>query len=115
MLGLIGALPANRFFGVHTEAALSTEETFRVANKVAGPTSVGAGLLLAVAGVIALAANLWVGIVAAIVAVVVALFTLGAGAGAANEAIAGLVPEQVGGCGSACGSCSLRDTCQPAG
>ncbi|NKY85756.1 SdpI family protein [Nocardia veterana] len=114
VLGLTGALPRNRFFGVHTDDALSTEETFRVANRVAGPTSVGAGLLLAAAGAIALVAGVWVGVIATVVALVVALFTLGAGANAATEAIAELVPADIGGCGSSCGACSLRDACQPA-
>ncbi|MBF5000585.1 SdpI family protein [Nocardia sp. BSTN01] len=114
VLGLTGTLPPNRFFGVHTEEALRTEEAYRLANRVAGPTSVGAGLLLAAAGAIALVATVWVGLAAAAVALVVALFTLGAGVNAANEAIAGLAPAEVGGCGSSCGACSLRDACQPA-
>ncbi len=114
VLGLSGTLPPNRFFGVHTEDAVRTEETYRVANRVAGPTSIGAGLLLAAAGAIALVAGIWVGVVATVVALVIALFTLGAGVNAATEAIAGLVPAETGGCGSSCGSCSLRDACQPA-
>ncbi|MBF6244957.1 MULTISPECIES: SdpI family protein [Nocardia] len=114
VLGLTGTLPPNRFFGVHTEEALRTEEAYRVANRVAGPTSVGAGLLLAAAGAIALVAPVWVGLAAAAVALVVALFTLGAGVNAANDAIAGLAPAEVGGCGNSCGACSLRDACQPA-
>ncbi|WP_405159968.1 SdpI family protein [Nocardia sp. NBC_01499] len=114
-LGLIGKLPRNRFVGVHTEAALSDDETFRIANRIAAPTSVAAGALLFAGGLVALAAS---GIVALLVgagAAIVALFTLGAGANAAAakaEAIA--PPAEVGGCGSACGACSLRDACQPA-
>ncbi len=113
VLGLTGSLPPNRFFGVHTEDALSTEETFRIANRVAAPTSFGAGVLLAVGGVIALLASPVVGIVGAVLAAVIALFILGAGANAAAGAIAGLVP-QTGACGGACGACSLRDACEPA-
>ncbi|MGH8879972.1 MAG: SdpI family protein [Stackebrandtia sp.] len=114
VLGLTGTLPPNRYFGVHTEDAIRTEDTYRVANRVAGPTSVGAGVLLAAAGAIALVAGVWVGVIATVVALVVALFTLGAGVNAANEAIADLVPAETGSCGSSCGSCSLRDACQPA-
>lgn len=115
VLGLIGALPPNRFVGVHTEEALRTPETFRVANRVAAPTGVGAGLLLAAGGTIALLAGGIGGIVAAAVAAVIALFTLGAGAGAAEQSVAGLAPApEIGGCGNACGACSLRDACQPA-
>ncbi|WP_324192538.1 SdpI family protein [Nocardia transvalensis] len=115
VLGLTGALPRNRFFGVHTDAALSSEEIFRIANRVAAPTSIGAGVLLAAGGLVALAAGGVIGIGAAVVAAVIALFALGAGANAAAQSIAGLAPApQVGGCGQACGACSLRDACQPA-
>lgn len=114
VLGLTGRLPRNRFIGVHTEAALHDDETFRIANRIAAPTSVAAGALLFAGGLVALAAG---GVPALIVAVgtaTVALFTLGAGANAAARTVAELVPAQeVGGCGSACGACSLRDTCAP--
>ncbi|WP_342760913.1 SdpI family protein [Nocardia terpenica] len=114
-LGLTGALPRNRFFGVHTEEALRTEETFRIANRVAAPTSIAAGVLLAGGGLIALVAGAIVGLAVAAVVLVIALFTLGAGANAAAGSIAGMAPApEVGGCGHACGACSLRDACQPA-
>jgi hypothetical protein len=115
VLGAVGVLPRNRFFGVHTEAALRTADTFRVANRVASPTSIGAGLLLVAAGVIAVIVGGIAGVVAAVLALVIALFTLGAGAGAAAQAVAGMAPAaETGGCGHACGACSLRDTCQTA-
>ncbi|WP_342213940.1 SdpI family protein [Nocardia wallacei] len=113
VLGLTGSLPRNRFFGVHTDEALRTEESFRIANRVAAPTSFGAGVLLAAGGVIALFAGPVVGIIGALLAALIAVFVLGAGVNAAAGAIAGLAPE-VGGCGQACGACSLRDACQPA-
>jgi uncharacterized membrane protein len=120
VLGLIGALPRNRFFGVHTEEALRTPEMFRLANRVAAPTSVGAGVLLAAGATGALLAPLLVGIVAAVLTAAVALFALGAGANAAGQSIAHLAPApapapEVGECGNACGACSLRAACQPAG
>ncbi|MQY23482.1 SdpI family protein [Nocardia macrotermitis] len=115
VLGLTGALPPNRYFGVHTQEAIQNEEAYLLANKVAGPTSIGAGLLLIAGGVVALLAGPIAGILAAVVAAVIALFTLGAGVNAAGQAIARLAPAtEVGSCGSACGSCSLRDACQPA-
>ncbi|WP_067477984.1 SdpI family protein [Nocardia amamiensis] len=114
-LGLTGRLPRNRFFGVHTEAALSSDETFRVANRVAAPTSIAAGALLFAGGLVALAASGFVALVVAAGTAVVALFTLGAGATAAAQAADELAPPaEVGGCGSSCGACSLRDACQPA-
>ncbi|WP_232236071.1 SdpI family protein [Nocardia sp. BMG51109] len=113
VLGLTGSLPRNRFFGVHTEAALRTDETFRVANRVAAPTSFGAGVLLAAGGMIALLAGGIVGLIGALLAAVIALFVLGAGANAGAGAIAGLASAS-GGCGQACGACSLRDACRSA-
>ncbi|MGK8521151.1 SdpI family protein [Nocardia asteroides] len=114
-LGLTGRLPRNRFFGVHTEAALSTDETFRVANRVAAPTSLAAGALLFAGGLVALVAGGIAGLVVAAGAAVIALFTLGAGANAAAQAAQAIAPPpETGGCGSSCGACSLRDACQPA-
>ncbi|MFJ4658697.1 SdpI family protein [Nocardia sp. NPDC088792] len=116
LLGLTGTLPGNRYFGVHSEAAVRTEEAFKYANKVAAPTSIVAGVLLAAAGAVALVAGAVPALIIAAVALVVSVFTLGAGAAAAEKALAVRFPEEkVGGCGSACGSCSLRDACQPAG
>ncbi|MFC9893425.1 SdpI family protein [Nocardia sp. NPDC127579] len=114
VLGLTGRLPFNRVVGVHTESALSSEENFRIANRVAAPTSVAAGALLFAGGLVASQAGVLVGLIVAVVSSVVALFTLGGGAIAADKALASLVPVQSGGCGSSCGSCSLRDTCAPA-
>ncbi|MEU5759534.1 SdpI family protein [Nocardia sp. NPDC047648] len=114
-LGLTGRLPRNRFFGVHTEAALSTGETFRVANRVAAPTSIAAGALLFAGGLVALVAGGFVALVIAACTAVVALFTLGAGANAAAQAADAIAPPpETSGCGSSCGACSLRDACQPA-
>ncbi|WP_067649127.1 SdpI family protein [Nocardia harenae] len=114
LLGLTGRLPRNRFVGVHSSAALTDENTFRLANRVAAPTSVAAGFLLFAGGLVALAAGGLVALVVAAVVGVVAVFTLGAGANAAERVVAPMVPEQVGGCGSACGACSLRSACEPA-
>ncbi|WP_063051971.1 SdpI family protein [Nocardia arthritidis] len=114
-LGLTGRLPRNRFFGVHTEAALSTDETFRVANRVAAPTSIAAGALLFAGGLVALVAGGFVALAVAACTAVVALFTLGAGANAAAQAADAIAaPPETGGCGSSCGACSLRDACLPA-
>jgi len=115
VLGFLGKLPRNRFVGVHTEAALATEETFRIANRVAAPTSVGAGALLFAGGLIVFAAGEPVALLVALVAAVIAVFTLGAGAQAADREVARLVPvEQTGSCGQSCGACSLREVCGPA-
>nr|WP_198428763.1 SdpI family protein [Nocardia bovistercoris] len=113
VLGLAGRLPRNRFVGVHTEDALSTDETFRIANRVAAPTSVAAGFLLFAGGLIAFAAPWAVALGVAAATMAIALCTLGAGANVAGRAIAALVPDRTGGCGQSCGACSLRETCAP--
>ncbi|WP_028478345.1 SdpI family protein [Nocardia sp. CNY236] len=114
-LGLAGRLPRNRFFGVHTEAALSNDEAFRVANRVAAPTSIGAGALLFAGGLVVMAAGGVAAVVLATAAAVVALFALGAGANAAAQVAAAVAgPTEDTGCGQSCGACSLRTVCQPA-
>ncbi|MGV9412203.1 SdpI family protein [Nocardia sp. NPDC003693] len=115
VLGWTGTMPPNRIFGVHSDEAIKSEENYRLANRIAAPTSVAAGFLLAASGAVVLVAGGIAAIGVAAVAVIIALFTLGAGANAANNALAALAPaEEPGGCGSACGSCSLRDACEPA-
>ncbi|WP_280393178.1 SdpI family protein, partial [Nocardia brasiliensis] len=113
-LGLTGRLPRNRFVGVHTEAALSDDETFRVANRIAAPTSLAAGALLLAGGLVVLAAGGFAALFVAVGVAVVALFTLGAGANAAAARAAAIAPPpQVGGLGFACGASSRRAASQP--
>ncbi|MDO3649418.1 SdpI family protein [Nocardia mangyaensis] len=115
VLGLIGKLPRNRFVGVTTEAALHSDDNFRIANRIAAPTSVGAGFLLFAGGLVALVAGGFAALGVAVLVAVVAIFTLGAGATAAARTVEPLMPPApVGGCGSSCGGCSLRETCAPA-
>ncbi|MFF2085551.1 SdpI family protein [Nocardia sp. NPDC058176] len=115
VLGLIGKLPRNRFVGVTTEAALHSEDNFRIANRIAAPTSVGAGFLLFAGGLVALAVGGFAALGVAVLVAAVAIFTLGAGANAAARTVEPLMPPApVGGCGSSCGGCSLRATCAPA-
>ncbi|GGK53172.1 hypothetical protein GCM10011591_26210 [Nocardia camponoti] len=115
VLGLLGKLPRNPILGVTTEAALHSDENFRIANRIAAPTSVGAGFLLFAGGLVALVANGFAALGIAVVVAVIAVFTLGAGANAAARAVEPLLPPApVGGCGSACGGCSIRETCEPA-
>lgn len=115
VLGLIGKLPRNRFVGVTTEAALHSDDNFRIANRIAAPTSVGAGFLLFAGGLVALVAGGFAALGVAVLVAVVAIFTLGAGANAAARTVEPLMPPApVGGCGSSCGGCSLRETCAPA-
>jgi hypothetical protein len=113
VLGLTGRLPGNRVFGVHTSAAVVSEEAFRVANRISAPTTLVAGGLLAVGGVSALLMGPLVGTVVAVVATGTALLAAGSGASLGARAAEAMRPaETVGSCGAACGSCSLRDACR---
>lgn len=49
--GWSARLGRNRFAGVRTPAAMSCDEAFTLANRVAGPATVTAGALLVLAGV----------------------------------------------------------------
>lgn len=114
VLGFFGRLPGNRYIGVHTEAALRDENAFRAANRIAAPTSVISGALLAAGGLVALASGPVTGLIVTAGVLVIALFTLGAGANAGARAAEAIAPEpETGGCGGSCGGCSLKDTCAP--
>lgn len=142
--GLIGKLPRNRWAGVRTEDSLRSDESFALANKVAGPTMLAAAGMLVIGGVAALTIGGVFGVAVAIIAVVVAVLTAGFGGGIGARAAAAL-PQQSGcgndcncgghsepaadepvaetpdakanaaACGTAsCGACALKDACQPA-
>ncbi|ONI82718.1 hypothetical protein ALI22I_39140 [Saccharothrix sp. ALI-22-I] len=109
-LGVRGQLHRNRYFGVRTKATLRDDETFALANKIAGVPNAAAGAIaLVAAGAAAVnpALMLVIGIVGLIGSVVVA----GAG-GVLGHRAAEAMPEQApagcGGCacsgsGGACG------------
>ncbi|MFF1942554.1 SdpI family protein [Rhodococcus qingshengii] len=141
--GLIGKLPRNRWAGVRTEDSLRSEESFALANKVAGPTMLAAAGMFVIGGVAALTIGGVFGVAVAIIVVVVAVLTAGFGGGIGARAAAAL-PQQSGcgndcncgghsepvaepvaetseakanaaACGTAsCGACALKDACQPA-
>jgi uncharacterized membrane protein len=111
-LGLRERLPRNRFFGVRTSASLRDEETFRLANRVAGLPALVAGLIGVLAGIAgflmpnagALAAVVTIGMVG-LLGITVAGGTLGH---RAALALPEPRPEPPAGCGGcACGNCSV--------
>lgn len=113
LLGLRERLPRNRFFGVRTAASLRDEQTFRLANRVAGLPTLVAGLVGVLAGV---AAAFLADPAARITTVLIGLL------GLAGIAVAGGVlghraalalpeptPEVPAGCGGcACGGACVR-------
>ncbi|QBJ96466.1 SdpI family protein [Rhodococcus sp. ABRD24] len=107
-----GRLPRNRWAGVRTPQSLRDDETFALANKVAAPSMLGGAGVLAIGGVATLILPTVAGVIAAIVVVVAALFTVAAG-GTLGSKVAGAVPD-TSGCGTSCGACSLKGACEPA-
>ncbi|WP_425569893.1 SdpI family protein [Rhodococcus olei] len=98
--GMAGRLPRNRWAGVRTPDTLASEETFRLANRIAGPTMAAAALLLVIGGIGALTLGTVGGLAVAAVSVVAALVTAGYGGTAGARAAAAVAPA---GCGEACG------------
>jgi hypothetical protein len=120
VLGFRERLPRNRFGGVRTPATLRDDETFRVANKVAGlPVAVG-GAVGVVSGAVAFAMS---GALLVVICVlgVVGMLAITAAGGVLGHRAAEAVPEQAAelpeGCkGCACGGCelsALKKTRQP--
>ncbi|TQF74658.1 SdpI family protein [Rhodococcus spelaei] len=98
--GLTGRLPRNRWAGVRTPETLASEETFALANRIAGPTMAAAALLLVIGGIGALTLGTVGGFGVAAVAVVAALVTAAYGGTVGARAAAAAAPA---GCGDACG------------
>lgn len=109
LLGLQGRLRRNRFVGVRTAAALRDEETFTLANRVAGVPNVAAGVVAIVSGAMSFVmADL--AVTAGIIGLVGALAIAVAG-GLVGHRAAEALPEQVlpkgcGGCACGGGGCS---------
>ncbi len=106
-----GRLSRDSGFGVRTEGSMRDDASFRAVNRAAGPSLVAAGVLLAVAGVAALAfSGLW-GTLATVGIAMIAVVTAGAGSAFASRAAVPTATATASVCGQACGSCSLRDGC----
>lgn len=57
--GLRGTLPRNRFAGVRTPAAMSSDEAFGLANRVAAPATMAGGAVTFLVGACLLALRSW--------------------------------------------------------
>ena len=106
----LGLLAPNRWVGIRTAEALKDEQSFRLANKIAAPTTILAGVLLAGAGLSIYFLSGLAGSFVAVVAIVTAIVVAGFGAAVGSKSAKTKAP--VGGCGQACGGCSLRDACE---
>ncbi|WP_238413099.1 SdpI family protein [Saccharothrix deserti] len=109
-LGMRGGLHRNRFFGVRTKATLRDDETFALANKIAGVPNLAAGAIALVAAAAA-ALNPAVALVIGLVGLVGSVVVASAGGvlgHRAAEAMPAPVAAGCGGCacsgsGGACG------------
>jgi uncharacterized membrane protein len=110
---LIGRLPRNRWVGIRTPQTMRSDESFQVANRVAAPTTITAGIMLAVGGGAALAFDGALATIGVVVAVVAAVITAGNGGTLGNRAAEATTASTAAGCGHSCGACSLKATCQP--
>ncbi|WP_068276065.1 SdpI family protein [Aldersonia kunmingensis] len=111
---LIGRLPRNRWVGIRTPHTMRSDAAFRVANKVAAPTTITAGVLLGVGGFAAIAFDGMLATIGVVVAVIAGVITAGNGGTLGNRAAEAITASAgAGGCGHSCGSCSLKDTCAP--
>lgn len=110
---LAGKLPRNRWAGVRTAESMRDDDTFVLANKIAAPTTAAAALLLFIGAAAALMLTGAFAVVAVVVCIIAAFVTAGVGGSVGARAAAAKPVEEVGGCGHACISCSLKDACAP--
>ncbi|SDU72623.1 SdpI family protein [Gordonia westfalica] len=104
--GLRGSLPRNRRLGVRTDETMRSDEAFRVANRVAGPGTLGASLILVLGAVATLAVDGDWSILFGVVALVAALVIIGL-VSAIGVRAAATVPAEAEDAGCSC--CSGRD------
>lgn len=102
--GMRGALPRNRWVGVRTEETLRSEDTFRVANRVAGPGMAGAAIILVAGGLLTLGVDGGWSVVFGLGALLAALVIVGVVSGYGVRA-AQLVPDEPA---HSCGCCSAE-------
>ncbi|MFZ2174488.1 MAG: SdpI family protein [Rhodococcus sp. (in: high G+C Gram-positive bacteria)] len=111
--GLTEHLPRNRWAGVRTPETMRDDQTFALANRVAGPTLLAAAGLLVLGGLGGILVGGVVGIGAILVSIVAAAVTAGSGGSLGVRAAAAVPVSETGSCGNSCGACSLKDACQP--
>jgi hypothetical protein len=117
-VGLLGhreRLRRNRFLGVRTAATLRGEDTFRLANKVAAPPTVVAGLVGVLGGLAALLMPTTGGLVAAVVIATAGLLAITAGAGVLGHRAALALPEPKAEVPAGCAGCQCGGTCLRSG
>lgn len=97
-LGVRGLLHRNRFFGVRTKATLRDDDTFALANKIAGVPNLAAGVIALVAA-LAAAVNPALALVIGLVGLVGSIVVAGAGGVLGHRAAEALPEQEPAGCG----------------
>ncbi|WP_333473399.1 SdpI family protein [Lolliginicoccus lacisalsi] len=108
--GVAGRLPRNRFLGVRSPETLRDDESFALANRVAGPTMIAASVIVLAGSAAAAVLGWWIGAAVAALTVVGAILVAGMGASLGIEASASRPAADA--C-SSCSGCSLAQACQP--
>uniref|UniRef100_UPI0038B38765 SdpI family protein n=1 Tax=Lolliginicoccus suaedae TaxID=2605429 RepID=UPI0038B38765 len=108
--GVAGRLPRNRFLGVRSPETLLDDDSFALANRVAGPTMIAASVIVLSGAAAAALLGWWLGAVVAAVTVVSAILVAGMGASMGIQAAASRPAADA--C-SSCSGCSLAQACQP--
>lgn len=133
--GLRGTLPRNRWIGVRSTETMRSDEAFRIANRIAGPGTLGASVILTLGAIATLAVPGGWALAFGLVALVAALVVVGLVSGIGVRAAAAVPADDEGcsccsggdahghaadenpsdpaaDCGtSSCGACSLRGVC----
>ena len=109
LLGVRERLTREGGTGVRTQAALRSEEAFRLANRVAGLPTTAGGVVGILTGLAGLAMPTTAGLVGAAVVGLIAMFALAAGGAVLGNRAAAAVPAPApAGCaGCACGGCGV--------
>lgn len=111
VLGLVGRLPRNRWVGLRADETMRSAETFRIANRIAGPGTIAAGAIAAVGGLLTVGiSSAWSPLFGG-VALVAGVIIVGLVGGLGVRAAAALPAEDTsgGGCGCCCGD-EVHDT-----
>ncbi|KAA5836242.1 SdpI family protein [Saccharopolyspora hirsuta] len=108
--GLRGQLPRNRYVGVRTPAAMSSDEAFELANRAAAPAMLAGGAAAVLAGVsVPMLASTFSVVMISVLGLVGAFALMTAGGVVGNraaEAMPAPAPAAGGCSGCACGGCS---------
>lgn len=112
VLGTARRLPRNRWLGVRSAETMSSDEKFQLANRVAGPGLICAGVVLVMGAVLAILLGGTAGVIIAVAAIAVGIGLAGV-IGSLGVRAAAALPEPASDCGvsGGCTSCSLQSVC----